>query len=180
MTDILGERPLGVTLILGGARSGKSAFAESWIEAHGSGLYLATAQALDDEMSDRIQAHKRRRGGAWEVVEEPLDLAPVLRHNTRRERPVLVDCLTLWLSNLMLADRDIDEAVLDLAGALGNLNGPVVFVSNEVGQGIVPDNAPARRFRDEAGRLHQRIARVADRVVFITAGLPRILKDEPK
>jgi len=128
-------------------------------------------------MADRIRHHRGRRGAHWRTHEEPLALAEALRRVARPDRPVLVDCLTLWLSNVMLADRDVVAEAAALVSALPRLDGPVVLVSNEVGQGIVPDNALARRFRDEAGRLHQAVAAVAQRVVFVVAGLPMVLKD---
>lgn len=165
------------TLILGGARSGKSAYAESLFDGvPGTPVYLATATAGDDEMAERIRRHRARRGDRWRTVEDPLDLAGALDRDSGPESPILVDCLTLWLSNLMAADRDVDAETARLVSALGRTRGPVVLVSNEVGHGIVPDNALARRFRDEAGRLHQAVAGIADRVVFVVAGLPRILK----
>lgn len=166
-----------MTLVLGGARSGKSAFAEALVR--GSGLrpvYLATAQALDGEMRARVEHHRRQRGGGWTLVEEPLELAATLRAESAPGRAVLVDCLTLWLTNLLLAERDPAAEAAGLAEALAELPGPVVLVSNEVGQGVVPANALARRFVDEAGRLHQRLAAVAQRVVLVTAGLPLHLK----
>ena len=162
-----------ITLIIGGARSGKSAHAERLIEAAGGGCYLATADAGDDEMKARIKAHKARRGDVWQTVEEPLDLIGALNG---LERPVLVDCLTLWLSNLMMAERDIEEEFNTLIGAIPRLKNPVIFVTNEVGQGIVPDNKLARDFRDHAGRLNQMIAGVADQVILMTAGLPQKIK----
>jgi len=165
------------TLVLGGARSGKSAYAEGLIrDAAPIATYLATAEAGDGEMSDRIAHHRAVRGAGWITIEEPLDLVGTLRRVTRTDRPVLVDCLTLWLSNLMHAERDIAAETAALAGCFAGLSGPVVLVSNEVGQGIVPDNALARAFRDHAGRLHQAVAATADRVVFVTAGLPMVLK----
>jgi adenosylcobinamide kinase/adenosylcobinamide-phosphate guanylyltransferase len=166
-----------VTLVLGGARSGKSRHAEALVEQSGaSAVYLATAEAGDKEMAERITVHRSRRGEAWRTVEEPLDLATALDRETDPGSVVLVDCLTLWLSNLMAADRDIVSDSAALVAVLGDLQGPVVLVSNEVGQGIVPDNALARRFRDHAGRLHQDIAAIADRVDFVTAGLIHRLK----
>ena len=165
-----------VTLVLGGARSGKSRFAESLIERHGAGLYLATAEAGDGEMAERIAHHRARRGEQWTTVEEPFDLAGALRSNAGPSRPILIDCLTLWLSNLMHANRDVEAEMANLTAALP-FSGPVVFVSNEVGFGIVPDNALARAFRDHAGRLHQAIAEKADLVVFVAAGLPLVLKN---
>ena len=166
-----------VTLVLGGARSGKSAFAEGLLEsASADRLYLATGQAWDNEMADRIAAHRQRRGDSWETDEAPVDLAQALKANARAGRPVLVDCLTLWVTNLMLGEHDLGEAFDGLAAAIPALQGPVVFVSNEVGLGIVPDNAMARAFRDHAGRLHQSIASLADEVYFVAAGLPLKMK----
>lgn len=167
-----------VTLILGGARSGKSAFSERLVAARGPAVYLATAEAGDDEMAERIRRHKERRGDEWTTVEEPLELAGALRRHCGKVRPVLVDCLTLWLSNIMAAGRDVEKETEALSGALDGLPGPVVLVANEVGLGIVPDNALARAFRDHAGRLNQKVAAAADRVYFVAAGLPTVLKDE--
>ena len=166
-----------ITLLLGGARSGKSRHAEHLALASGlAPVYLATAQALDNEMAQRIAAHRARRGPAWRTVEEPLDLVVTLRHECTAERIVLVDCLTLWLANLMHAGRDVAAERARLLEALPGLAGPALLVSNEVGQGIVPDNAMARRFVDHAGLLHQGIAERADAVVFMTAGLPHRIK----
>ncbi len=167
----------GVTLVLGGARSGKSAYAETLIERQAAGaLYLATATAGDAEMADRIRRHRERRGAFWQTIEEPLALCTMMAEVARPDRPILVDCLTLWLSNLMHAERDIEAETQALTALLPRLAGPAVLVSNEVGLGIVPDNALARRFRDHAGRLNQAVASVADNVVFIAAGLPLFLK----
>jgi adenosyl cobinamide kinase/adenosyl cobinamide phosphate guanylyltransferase len=160
-----------VTLVLGGARSGKSFHAESLVEASpGPWVYVATAQAFDAEMRARLAEHRARRPPGWRTVEEPLDLPAALGH----EGPMLVDCLTLWLTNLMLAGREADWPAL--LAAIDARRAPTVFVSNEVGLGIVPDNALARAFRDAAGRLHQRIAARADRVLFMVAGLPMTVK----
>jgi len=166
-----------VTLVLGGARSGKSAYAESLIEAVGSGTYLATAEAGDAEMAERIRRHRERRGEGWETVEEALDLAGALAGHAKPDRPVLVDCLTLWLSNVMGAGRDVEADCRALTDGLGDLAGPVVLVSNEVGLGLVPETPIGRAFRDHAGRLNQSIAARADRVVFVAAGLPMVLKN---
>jgi len=166
-----------VTLVLGGARSGKSRFAESLVAGHGPGIYLATATAGDEEMMARIAEHRRRRGANWETVEEPLALADALFRHAAPERAVLVDCLTLWLSNLMAAERDVTRETEALVGNLKDLAGPVVLVSNEVGQGIVPPTPLGRAFRDHAGRLNQTVATAADRVVLVVAGLPLMLKD---
>ncbi|HVZ03340.1 bifunctional adenosylcobinamide kinase/adenosylcobinamide-phosphate guanylyltransferase [Hyphomicrobium sp.] len=165
-----------LTLVLGGARSGKSVYAESLLTAlPPPWAYVATAEPFDDEMRQRIDIHQRRRGTGWVAHEAPFDLARVLAGKAV-ETPCLIDCLTLWVSNLILADRDIVQETETLIAALSKRAAPCIMVSNEVGLGIVPDNALARRFRDEAGRLNQRIAAVADRVVFVAAGLPMNLK----
>lgn len=169
-----------VTLVLGGARAGKSALAErlvlSLAEANrGAAIYIATGQGGDAEMNVRIAAHKARRGDRWTTIEEPLDLLGALATAGPGDA-VLVDCLTLWLANLMAEGRDPDVDGRQLAEALQSVPLPVALVSNEVGLGIVPDNALARAFRDHAGRLHQRVAAVAGRVLFVAAGLPLALK----
>jgi adenosylcobinamide kinase / adenosylcobinamide-phosphate guanylyltransferase len=167
-----------ITLVLGGARSGKSRFAEELIEsAARPALYLATAEPHDEEMRVRIAAHRARRGARWATTEEPLELVNILL--AEKTRPVLIDCLTLWLSNLMGAKRDIGFETERLLSVLPKAQTPVVVVANEVGLGIVPDNAMAREFRDHAGRLNQAIARLAQRVVFMAAGLPLPLKEMP-
>ncbi len=168
-----------VTLVLGGARSGKSTYAEALVEDAGGGIYIATAQAYDQEMKDRIGLHQDRRGEQWKTLEEPIDLAGALARAGESESgmPVLVDCLTLWLSNLMAVDKDIDQQAALLIETLQNSAVPVVLVSNEVGLGIVPENDLARAFRDHAGRLNQQIAAIADRVIFVAAGLPLIMKE---
>jgi adenosylcobinamide kinase/adenosylcobinamide-phosphate guanylyltransferase len=167
-----------ITLVLGGARSGKSRYAESLVTAlPPPWFYVATAEARDDEMTARIAEHRARRGADWRAVEAPRDLAGALAKYAAGSA-VLVDCLTLWLSNLMLADADIEEETARLETALTNAAAPVVLVSNEVGSGIVPDNALARRFRDAQGRLNQRIAARADRVVLMVAGLPLVVKEK--
>jgi len=166
-----------VTLVLGGARSGKSVHAERLIEAQPPPwLYLATAQAWDDEMRDRIALHRTRRSADWVTQDVPMDLPEAVAD---AHGPVLVDCLTLWLTNLILAEADVEAATGALLAACADAPGPVVLVGSEVGLGIVPDNALARRFRDAAGRLHQRLAAQADRVVFMVAGLPMIVKPQP-
>lgn len=167
-----------ITLILGGQRSGKSQYAEQLVEAEGCGLYLATAQAFDDEMNDRIDTHQKRRGDMWSTLEEPIEISNIIDQEAKAGRPILVDCLTLWLSNLMLAERDISIETDRLVSILQKSQGPVVLVSNEVGQGVIPDNALARKFVDCAGRMNQVIAEAAHRVVWVTAGIPNILKDE--
>jgi len=168
-----------LTLILGGARSGKSAFAERLATESGLDVfYVATAQALDGEMADRIAHHRSRRPVTWKSVEEPVALAAVLREHARADRFLLVDCLTLWLSNLLGIDEGAHfeqqrDAFLDI---LSTLPGDMAFVSNEVGLGITPMGELTRRFVDEAGRLHQALGQRCDRVVFVAAGLPLILK----
>lgn len=167
-------------LVLGGQRSGKSRYAEALVTASGlAPVYLATATAGDDEMTARIATHRERRGAAWRTVEEALDLPAALLRESGPGFHVLADCLTVWLSNLMGAGRDIDAAGDALVAALARVTGPVVLVSNEVGLGIVPDNALARRFRDEAERLNQAVAAAAQSVVFLAAGLPLALKSPP-
>jgi adenosyl cobinamide kinase/adenosyl cobinamide phosphate guanylyltransferase len=164
-----------LTLVLGGARSGKSRFAEGLATRHPAPwLYVATAEAGDAEMTARIAAHQARRGAGWTTLEAPRDLAAPLA--AAGSAPVVVDCLTLWLSNLMLAEADIDVEVARLETALDGARGPVVLVANEVGSGIVPDNALARRFRDLQGQLNQRLAARAGRVVLLVAGLPLFVK----
>lgn len=175
------SRPLPlVTLVLGGARSGKSRYAEEVVEAQGRGLYLATAEAMDDEMAARIAKHKARRGAAWETIEEPREMVAVLGREARPDRPILVDCLTLWLSFLMFRDAQAEAEIGKLRDLLQSraLRGPVVFVSNEIGLGVVPDNEMSRLFLDAQGELNQLVAKLADQVVLVTAGLPQILKDD--
>jgi adenosylcobinamide kinase/adenosylcobinamide-phosphate guanylyltransferase len=166
-------------LILGGARSGKSAFAQQRATASGLHVtYLATAQVGDMEMAERIARHRAERPSDWGLVEEPLALASALRTHATPERCLLVDCLTLWLNNLLAAgDERLSDEISTLLETLPALPGQILLVSNEVGQGIVPANPLARRFRDEAGRLHQGIAAGCDRATFIIAGLPLTLKD---
>jgi adenosylcobinamide kinase/adenosylcobinamide-phosphate guanylyltransferase len=161
-----------LTFLLGGARSGKSAHAEKLVtETLAPWIYIATAQSFDDEMTERIALHRTRRSQGWETIEAPHDLAGALGA-VPDGRPVLVDCLTLWLTNRMLADADLEAECDRLEQILRAPRGPWFVVSNEVGLGIVPDNKLARRFRDAAGRLNQRVAARADRVLFMVAGLP--------
>jgi adenosyl cobinamide kinase/adenosyl cobinamide phosphate guanylyltransferase len=167
-----------LTLVLGGARSGKSRYAESLVMAlPPPWLYVATGQGLDAEMAARIEAHRSRRGAGWTTVEAPRALAATLA--APGTAPILVDCLTLWLSNLMMAEAPIEAELDRLAQALDKATAPVVMVANEVGSGIVPDNALARRFRDLQGWLNQRIAAQADNVVLVVAGLPLFVKGRP-
>ncbi|AZO46561.1 MAG: bifunctional adenosylcobinamide kinase/adenosylcobinamide-phosphate guanylyltransferase [Mesorhizobium sp.] len=166
----------GLTFIIGGARSGKSAHAETLVTASPSPwAYIATAEAYDDEMRERIALHRARRGEGWATVDAPLDLAAAIEALPDHE-PVLIDCLTLWLTNHMLAERDLDAECRRLVDVLSRPRGPWFVVSNEVGLGIVPDNALARRFRDAAGRLNQQVAAVADTVLLMVAGLPLKVK----
>jgi adenosylcobinamide kinase/adenosylcobinamide-phosphate guanylyltransferase len=171
---------MALTLVLGGARSGKSGFAQAQAgvqaEAHGGRLVMiVTGQAFDDEMRARIDQHRRERGEAWRTVEVPLDLPQALAR-LHEDDVVVVDCLTLWLSNLMLAERAVKPETTVLLAALGGVKNPVWLVSNEVGLGIVPENALARRFRDETGSLHRLVAAQADHVVLMVAGLPLMVK----
>ena len=166
-----------LSLVLGGARSGKSRHAEAMLaRLPAPRIYVATAQAFDAEMRARIAEHRARRDAGWRTVEAPLDLPGALRE--AGEAPVLVDCLTLWLTNLMLGGHDLAQAEAALADALAARAAPTVLVSNEVGLGIVPDNALAREFRDRAGRLHQSLAAAAGHVAFMVAGLPMIVKGQ--
>jgi len=171
---------MSLTLVLGGARSGKSAYARLAAEREamqrdGRLIMIATAEALDEEMAQRIARHRDERGAAWTTLEEPLDLVGAIAELTQDDVAV-VDCLTLWLSNLMHHDRPLTAAFEALASAASAAPCALYLVSNEVGQGLVPENALARRFRDGAGLLHQGLAKVADRVVFVTAGLAQTLK----
>lgn len=166
-----------LTLVLGGARSGKSRYAEGLVTAlPPPWTYVATAEAGDAEMAERIAHHARRRGSGWVTREAPLGLAEVITELAADPAPMLIDCLTLWLSNVMLAERDVAAEQTRLLDALAGRRGPVVAVSNEVGLGIVPDNALARAFRDAQGCLNAEVAARADRVVLMAAGLPLILK----
>lgn len=165
------------TLVFGGARSGKSLFAERLLTDSGlAPIYIATAEAGDAEMERRIATHRQRRGAEWTTLEEPLDLAGLIARETRSDRALLVDCLTLWLSNHFFADHDIEMETMGLTDVIAGLAGPVVFVSNEVGFGIVPENKLSRDFRDAQGRLNQSIAAACDRTILVAAGLPLVLK----
>jgi adenosylcobinamide kinase / adenosylcobinamide-phosphate guanylyltransferase len=169
---------LATTLVLGGARSGKSAFAERLIADSGLvPIYLATATAGDDEMKARVAQHRAQRGEGWVTIEEPLALVDALTREATHGRAVLVDCLTLWLSNLMLAERDPEIEAPRLTRFLDVAKYPIVFVSNEVGLGLVPETPLGRRFRDAQGRLNQLVAASVPNVVFIAAGLPLWLKN---
>jgi adenosylcobinamide kinase/adenosylcobinamide-phosphate guanylyltransferase len=176
--ELLGhEDAPGLTLVLGGARSGKSRLAERLVAGAGPGAtptYIATAQAFDDEMTARIARHREERGDRWITIEAPHDLPQAVA--AAPPAPLLVDCLTLWLSNRMLAGADVETDREDLLQALGDRGGATVVVSNETGLGIVPDTPLGRRFRDAQGTLNQRVAAAADCVAFVAAGLPMLLK----
>ena len=164
-------------LVLGGSRSGKSAYAQRLAEAHGpERLYLATAARGDEEMAARIARHRADRGRGWTTLEEPIEIAATLLAQARAGRVVVVDCLTLWLSNLMRAGRDPGLALTALADAMGRLTGPAILVSNEVGMGIVPDHKLGREFRDWQGRANREIGAACDVVIFVAAGFPLQLK----
>ncbi|MBP1874813.1 adenosylcobinamide kinase/adenosylcobinamide-phosphate guanylyltransferase [Ensifer adhaerens] len=167
----------GPVLVLGGARSGKSGFSERLVEASGLSMhYVATGRAWDDEMRERIDHHKERRGEGWTTHEEPLDLVSLLTRIDDEKRVVLVDCLTLWVTNLMMEGRDMAAEFAALAAFLPEARARLILVSNEVGLGIVPENRMARDFRDHAGRLHQIVAEKSAEVYFVAAGLPLKMK----
>jgi adenosylcobinamide kinase / adenosylcobinamide-phosphate guanylyltransferase len=169
------------TLVLGGARSGKSAFAQKAAETLAIGghpVLIATGQAFDGEMAERIARHQADRGESWTTVEAPIDLSAAISA-LPADALAVVDCLTLWLSNLMLAEQDVGVAVEDLLAVVTASQARIWLVSNEVGLGVVPETPLGRRFRDEAGRLHQRLARTVEEVVFVAAGLPLRLKPSP-
>ena len=164
-----------LTLVLGGARSGKSSYAERLIAAYPPPWsYVATAQAGDEEMAARIKTHRARRSADWQTIEAPRDLAAALA--SCGSKPALIDCLTLWLTNLMLAGADIEREIERLEKGLSEASAPVALVANEVGSGIVPEHPLGRRFRDLQGVLNQRMASRADRVVLMVAGLPLAVK----
>ena len=172
--------PARTVLVLGGARSGKTRYALALAEAASpQRVMIATAQAFDDEMAERIARHRQERGAGWTTREAPTALAETLRETAGPGRAVVVDCLTLWLSNLLLSGEDMAAATAGLAGLAPRLAGPTIFVSNEVGQGIVPETPLGRQFRDGQGRANQALAAVCDAVVLVTAGLPRLLKPAP-
>ena len=182
----IGTFPLPpVSLVLGGARSGKSTYAEKLVSGILFGAtprpssYIATGEAGDLEMATRIMAHRARRGSHWTTIEEPLRLAEAIDKAGQRSEPILVDCLTLWLSNLLHAGVDLDEATDDMMASVDGLGVSIVFVSNELGLGVVPETPLGRSFRDTMGRMNMRVAERADRVIFMAAGLPLIMKDRP-
>ncbi|MDF2971458.1 MAG: bifunctional adenosylcobinamide kinase/adenosylcobinamide-phosphate guanylyltransferase [Microvirga sp.] len=164
-------------LVLGGARSGKSRTALQLAEqASLQRIYVATAQAFDDEMRERIALHRLERDRSWQTVDAPFELPQAIQAQTDPDKAVLVDCLTLWLSNIVLAERDPPHETGRLIQAVRDARGPLILVSNEVGQGIVPSTPLGRSFRDEQGRLNQKIAEACDAVVFVAAGCPILLK----
>jgi len=173
--------PSAHVLVLGGRRSGKSGFAEGLVLSSVlAPVYVATATAGDGEMADRIARHRARRGAGWRTIETPLRLAGAIRDAAVTGNAVLVDCLTLWLANLMEAGSDIAAETAGLVAALDAAAGPVVLVSNEVGAGIIPDNALARAYSDAHGILNQRIGAAVGRVVLVVAGQPLLLKPSPQ
>ena len=168
-------------LVLGGARSGKSRIAQQLAERSGRHpILIATAEALDAEMAARIARHRQERDARWGLIEEPVQLAATLGKEARSDRILVIDCVTLWLNNLLAQGQDPGKATRDLTQALPQLTGPVIFVSNEVGQGIVPDNALAREFRDAQGRLNQALAEACDGVILVAAGLMLQIKPAPR
>ncbi len=168
-----------ITLVLGGSRSGKSWYCEQLAaKTERRKLYVATAQALDEEMLMRVAGHRARRGDEWSVIEAPIDISGVISAKNNEKSVILIDCLTLWLSNLLGAGLNIVEYSDLLIDSLKSTESEVILVSNEVGMGIVPDNALARQFRDYAGILHQRVAEVADLLVLMVAGVPMIVKGQ--
>lgn len=165
------------TLILGGARSGKSRYAQKLVESlRPRRVFIATAEALDEEMADRISRHIADRGESWETIEESIRICECIDQTAGEDRAVLVDCLTLWLSNIMLASLDVEAEVAKLTRTLESVSAPLVLVSNEVGMGIVPESPLGRDFRDAQGRLNQAVAAACDKVEFVAAGLPLRLK----
>jgi adenosylcobinamide kinase/adenosylcobinamide-phosphate guanylyltransferase len=174
------KNPIRSLLVLGGARSGKSRYAQRLAEASRlQPVLIATAEAKDAEMAQRIARHAAARDACWTVVEEHVALAGVLRREARKDRIVVVDCATLWLSNVLLEYDNLDAATQELAQGVAELAGPVIFVSNEAGCGIVPENALARAFRDAQGRLNQALAEACDAVVSVSAGIALCLKPAP-
>lgn len=164
-------------LVLGGARSGKSRYAQTRAESLGlKQIYVATAQAFDDEMSSRIARHQADRDARWETVEAPIEIARALRERSADDTVMLVDCLTLWTTNLILGNYGVAEATQALVEAVADARGPIILVANEVGYGIVPDNVLARRFRDEAGIINQRVAAAASEVQLVVAAIPICIK----
>lgn len=172
-----------IELILGGSRSGKSSYAEQQASASGKPvIYIATAQANDSQMQARIVCHQHARPQHWKTIEEPLQLAKIIHNQHQKNTCLLVDCLTLWLNNILfnqqgeLQEKTFEDETQSLYAVLPQVSGRLILVTNEVGLGGVASNPMARRFTDEAGLLHQKIATLSDRVVLVTAGLPQVLK----
>ncbi|WP_290700310.1 bifunctional adenosylcobinamide kinase/adenosylcobinamide-phosphate guanylyltransferase [Amphritea sp.] len=166
-----------IYFIIGGARSGKSSYAESLAKNNDSDvIYIATAQAYDDEMQGRIEQHKQQRPGEWPTFEEPLEISNVINNESYSHNCLLIDCLTLWLTNLLCADKNIAGYKQQLLDALNNAKGDIILVSNETGMGVVPMGELTRRYCDEAGWLHQEVAALADQVVLMVAGIPVVIK----
>jgi len=172
-----------IELVLGGARSGKSLYAEQLATLSGKQvIYLATAEARDSEMQQRVDLHQQRRAQDWKTIEEPIQLANIIKEFDQQESCLLVDCLTLWLSNILFNSKgELQQTVFEkqtreLFDVLAGFSGHIILVSNEIGLGVVAMDKMTRRFVDEAGLLHQKIAALSDRVVLVTAGLPQILK----
>ena len=164
-----------ITLILGGARSGKSLYAEELTrKSNCNKIYIATSEILDSEMAERVKIHKDRRWDGWLTIEEPIEIAKIIKSS--QSAVILVDCLTLWLSNLLHKEMDVMQKINMLIVVLKGMQAEVILVSNEVGLGIVPENALARQFRDYAGILHQKVAEIADEVVLVVAGIPVKIK----
>lgn len=167
--------------ITGGARSGKSAFALSEASGtKGKKAYIATAQALDEEMKQRIEKHKKERPAEWTTIEEPLKIAALIKDIQKKYDVILIDCLTLWLSNLMLNNKDIEREIDTFCHLLDTVHCSLFTVSNEVGMGIVPENETARKFRDMAGALNQKVAGIADEIYMVVAGIPVKIKSSSK
>ena len=166
-----------ITFVIGGARSGKSGFALQKASLHpGRKAYIATAQALDAEMQERIRKHQEERPAEWEAFEEPVNIATIIKEIHGRYDVILIDCLTLWLSNLILNNNDVEKEFSSFQSSLSGINSNLFIVSNEVGLGIVPDNPLSRKFRDLAGLLNRKIAAISDEVYLVTAGIPLQIK----
>lgn len=176
---------MAVQLVLGGARSGKTSHALEIVDQLATTqerqkIYVATAQIFDPEMQDRVRRHQEERDETWMTLEAPLELSTIIRMHAQPDRILLVDCLTLWLSNHLLAEHDLEAKRADLIEAISEAKGDLVFVSNEVGLSIVPDNKLGRQFRDESGWMNQQVAKASDKVTFVAAGLPLIMKNNLK
>lgn len=168
-----------IVFITGGARSGKSSFAMAEASRiNGKKAYIATAEALDEEMRQRIENHKRQRGNDWVTYEEPLKIAEVIKEIEGKYSAILIDCLTLWLSNLFMNNKKIEREIESFCCSLSTVHCPLFIVSNEVGMGIVPDNELSRKFRDMAGLLNQKIASTSDEVYMVMAGIPAKIKEK--